>query len=319
MTGLNAPTIEARLGAKATEPVSIDTSTVTRSGTPGSATAQPAASGQPSNGAADTSAGPPFAADPLPLSTTSSTAPPLRSSDASAAAAQSDGVTPAAERKPVLQAGSDLAASTPATTIDSLTATLAVAVPSIESHAATSAAPPTIVSASPSSASPAQQIAPALLAVTQNHDGIQRMTLRLNPAELGMVQVQIEHAATGPTHVVITAERTETLQMLQQDQPQLHRALDQAGVPAQGRTVVFHVAPVLQAASSHSSSGNPPFNSGQGSFAGTSGGGGSAGYAAREQTNSSGTRRTSTPSSEAGKQDETTPAKWLRVGLDITA
>jgi flagellar hook-length control protein FliK len=73
-------------------------------------------------------------------------------------------------------------------------------------------------------------------------DGTQRLTLRLDPPELGHVQIRIDRPADAPARVDITVERTETLTLLLRDQPQLQRALDQAGVPPDGRSVTFHVA-----------------------------------------------------------------------------
>ena len=72
------------------------------------------------------------------------------------------------------------------------------------------------------------------------------MTVRLRPADLGMVQVRIATAVSGATQIEITAENPATLRALQRDQPQLHRTLDDAGIPAAGRTVTFHVAPAVQ-------------------------------------------------------------------------
>ena len=79
--------------------------------------------------------------------------------------------------------------------------------------------------------SPAAQVAPALCSLAQASDGSSRLTLRLDPAELGHVQIRIDRPQDAPARVEITAERPETLALLQRDQPQLQRALDQAGVP----------------------------------------------------------------------------------------
>jgi hypothetical protein len=90
---------------------------------------------------------------------------------------------------------------------------------------------------------PAAQIAPALLSLGQAANGDQSMTLRLQPAELGMVQVRIDRTAQGAAHITITVEKSDTMQALLHDQPQLHRVLDEAGVPVAGRTITFHAAP----------------------------------------------------------------------------
>jgi flagellar hook-length control protein FliK len=183
----------------------------------------------------------------------------------------------------------------------------------------------------------AQQLAPALLSLTQGHGGASQMTLRLNPAELGMVQVQIDRTAAGPASVAITAERPETLQMLRQDQPALQRTLDQAGVPAEGRTVSFHVAQIAGSAASNGtpgfggSQGNPP-STAPGNQAGSQSGntpshpqddgstnGGGAGYTMRDQSGNAGGRRPNALPAQTAPADETRSPKWLQVGLDITA
>ena len=66
--------------------------------------------------------------------------------------------------------------------------------------------------------------------------------MRLDPPELGRVQVRIDRPTDAPARVEITVEKAETLTLLLRDQPQLQRALDQAGVPAEGRSVTFHIA-----------------------------------------------------------------------------
>jgi len=273
--------------------------------------------------AGDTPATPPAVPNPTPPSMfalSPRTAPPHAGD--TMAAAKPDGAGPAG-RKPTFQAVSAAAdrQTLVAAIIDPpIVAAGSATAPPAEQQQATSATQAVGVPASSSHVSPAHQIAPALLAVTQSQDGIQRITLRLHPDDLGMVQVQIERAATGPARVEITAGRADTLQMLQQDQLQLHRTLDQAGVPALGRTITFHVAPVAEPApaqlpgSAQSTAGNTFAHSGHGNAPGTGGG-----YAARDQANHAGNRRPNTGPSKAFQPDEITPVKWLRAGLDITA
>lgn len=98
----------------------------------------------------------------------------------------------------------------------------------------------------PEPASPAGQVSPVLarFAVSAAHPGApQNMVIRLDPAELGRVQVRIERSTEGPARVEFVVERADTLLLLLRDQPQLQRALDLAGVPSADRTLQFHLAP----------------------------------------------------------------------------
>jgi flagellar hook-length control protein FliK len=154
------------------------------------------------------------------------------------------------------------------------------------------------------------------------------MTVRLQPGDLGMVQVKIERALSGTTQIDITADNPATLLAMQRDQPQLHRTLDEAGIPAAGRTVTFHTAQAAQA-SANSNSGSPAghnanqqntpsrTNSGTTDADGSAGGGGRGSYLAREQRNTYPTgRRPAAPPAPAGTK---AAAQSYRVGLDITA
>ena len=160
-------------------------------------------------------------------------------------------------------------------------------------------------------------------------DGSQQMTVRLHPAELGMVQVRIGSAVSGGTHIEITAENPSTLLALQRDQPQLHRTLDDAGIPAAGRTVTFHVVQPAQAAASSNGSGTSgghgssqqgsPGRTGSGTTdADGSAGGGRGSFPARERNTYSSSRRASAEPATANAT-VASAGKSYRIGLDITA
>ena len=83
------------------------------------------------------------------------------------------------------------------------------------------------------------QIAPALVSLAGGSAATQRLTVRLDPVELGLVEIRIERTENAPPEVSITADRPETLLLLQRDHRQLQKALDQAGIPAEGRLVTF--------------------------------------------------------------------------------
>ncbi len=171
----------------------------------------------------------------------------------------------------------------------------------------------------------AAQIAPTMIMLAKSALGGEQMTVRLHPAELGMVQVRIERAASGAAHIELTADDPKTLQALQQDQPALHRALDGAGIPAAGRTLTFHAVqppPVSVAAPSGStgaaSAGGQHPSSGRGANgnpdAGRFAGGGRGSYSSWDTTRRSGGR----PSSANATTASATPRVY-RAGLDITA
>jgi hypothetical protein len=169
----------------------------------------------------------------------------------------------------------------------------------------------------------AAQIVPTLITLAKSALGGDQMTVRLHPAELGMVQVRIERTASGAAHIELTTNEPETLQALQRDQSALHRALDSAGIPAAGRTLSFHaVQPAPVSASSGStgaaSAGGQHPSPGRGANgnpdAGRFAGGGRGSYSAWETNRRSGGR----PSSANAATASPTP-RIYRAGLDITA
>ena len=73
--------------------------------------------------------------------------------------------------------------------------------------------------------SPGIQVAMHLSRAVQN--GINRLTIRLDPAELGRVEVKLEIGHDGRAIAWVAAERPETLELLQRDARALERALQQ--------------------------------------------------------------------------------------------
>ncbi len=180
----------------------------------------------------------------------------------------------------------------------------------------TSAAPVSVPNAHV--ASPAAQVAPALVAMGHAPDGAQRLTMRLAPPELGQVQIRIDRPPDAPARVEITVERTETLTLLLRDQPQLLHALDQAGVPPEGRSVTFHIVapepPTRMDATSVPSPSGAASNGLAGEYSQSASRQGGQSSPQQQQTAADG-------SDEAVQADATPPpwARWARAGLDITA
>jgi flagellar hook-length control protein FliK len=186
-------------------------------------------------------------------------------------------------------------------------------VPASTQPSATAPATPTAAAASkPTTASPAEQVAPVLVSMAHAPDGAQRLTLRLDPAELGHVQIHIDRPSDAPARVEITVERSETLLLLLRDQPQLQRALDQAGVPSDGRSVTFHVA-TPEAGLRHDG----------GSTTGGTGAGSSNSGDASNGASHQGGRPARGRFADADDTNidyaRAAPPGWARVGLDITA
>ena len=69
--------------------------------------------------------------------------------------------------------------------------------------------------------------------------GEQEFTMRLDPAELGRVQVKLRFMDGGRVHAQVVAERPETLDLLQRDARGLERAIEASGAKAQGATIEF--------------------------------------------------------------------------------
>jgi flagellar hook-length control protein FliK len=156
-------------------------------------------------------------------------------------------------------------------------------------------------------ASPLSQVAPALMTLATSATGTQRLMLRLDPAGLGTVEVRIDRPADAPAHVDIGVSRPETLTLMLRDQAQLQHTLDQAGVPAEGRTISFHLTG--QDADSLS---RQPGGFGQSAYDGRSA---SDGQSTR---NGAATRGPSDPD-ENLNLTLPVPLQWQRAGLDITA
>ena len=145
---------------------------------------------------------------------------------------------------------------------------------------------------------PASQLqqAAAVATVVAHSSGPQHITIHLTPPELGSLQVRIDQSAGAPPRIEIKVEHAQTLDLLLHDQPRLHQALDQAGIPADGR----HVTLSLDDTGQNSSGGGQRRASGSD----------------WNDQNSS-----SDPGPESEQSKGTLPAQitWRQGSLDITA
>ncbi len=69
--------------------------------------------------------------------------------------------------------------------------------------------------------------------------GQDRVNIRLYPADLGRVEVKLEWADDGALRAVISAERSDTLDLLQRDSRALDRALQDAGLKTDSDSLSF--------------------------------------------------------------------------------
>lgn len=69
--------------------------------------------------------------------------------------------------------------------------------------------------------------------------GTDRILIQLHPAELGRVDVRLEIGADGRVAAVITADRQDTLDMLQRDARTLERTLQDSGLKTGGDSLSF--------------------------------------------------------------------------------
>ncbi len=75
--------------------------------------------------------------------------------------------------------------------------------------------------------------------VRQVTDGNTRFQIRLDPAELGKIDVRLDIDRSGQVTARLTVEKAETLDLMQRDQRGLERALQQAGLDGQKTNLEF--------------------------------------------------------------------------------
>ncbi|MGH7121238.1 MAG: flagellar hook-length control protein FliK [Acetobacteraceae bacterium] len=191
----------------------------------------------------------------------------------------------------------------------------AVATPPLPSPLPAPPAPPPGAPPAPAHLSappaPAAQLAPALLSLAKS-DGSSILTLRLEPATLGQVEVRITLPPDGPAGVQVTATQPQTLLLLVRDQPLLQQALGHAGIAVDARNLSFHLAPPPAPSAAAVAAGG---TMAEGSF-----GPGAGGAATRDSAPRR--RRTTLSGAPDAVQDAAALSpgvRWLRAGLDITA
>lgn len=171
---------------------------------------------------------------------------------AAALPATKPGATPTATF-PVIDKAAAAQANRSATAIPSTVAEIADAAPSAsqtDSAAAANSAPigrMTVTAGSsaltaPAQAAPQPAAEQVVLQVQRAvRDGVDRLTMQLKPASLGRVDIQMEVGFDGRLQAVISAERPETLNLLQRDARALTDALNDAGLQTDNGSLSFNL------------------------------------------------------------------------------
>ncbi len=94
------------------------------------------------------------------------------------------------------------------------------------------------------------------IAVTAS-SGKSRFEIRLDPAELGRIDVRIDVDRNGQVTSHLTVEKPETLSMLRQDAPQLQRALNDAGLSTNGGGLQFSLRDQPSSGQNNGNQSNP--------------------------------------------------------------
>jgi len=89
---------------------------------------------------------------------------------------------------------------------------------------------------------PIHQVARLVVALSAGGEDEDRLSVALDPVELGRVEISIERQG-GSAQVRVMAERPETLALLQRDQRELDRLLGQSGIGEEGRSLSFGLSP----------------------------------------------------------------------------
>ena len=161
-------------------------------------------------------------------------------------------------------------------------------------------------------AAPAIQLGQAVASLHVGTSGTSHVVVRLDPVELGQVQVRITRGHDGAVGVSVAVERPETLRTLQADLTHLHQMLDRAGLP-EARTLVLHLAPQEPSAGLQAGAGGQ-----QGSL--QQGGGFDQGGGNRQERSQAMAGPASPATADQARGSDTPqPNRWLRAGINITA
>jgi flagellar hook-length control protein FliK len=161
---------------------------------------------------------------------------------------QQPAATPAPPAAPHLQAPPQPSAAMPA--VAPTVATTPAASPAAPAAGSAVSAQLQIGHAQPDTGTLAFTIA------AKSADGARHFDIRLDPAELGRVDVRLTVDDAGKAQATLSVEKPQTLELLQKDQPQLERALRDAGLDLSQNGLNFSLRGQQQ--QSANSGGNAP-------------------------------------------------------------
>jgi flagellar hook-length control protein FliK len=142
--------------------------------------------------------------------------------------AKSPGASLSSGANPSNHERSSVLAATPAAPVSADASAQAAALPPQTSLAPT--APTAALSVTPTTGAPVPVSGLAIEIAASVQGGKSRFEVRLDPAELGRIDVRIDVDRNGQVTSHLTVEKPETLSMLRQDAPQLQQALNDAGL-----------------------------------------------------------------------------------------
>jgi flagellar hook-length control protein FliK len=139
--------------------------------------------------------------------------------------------------------------------------------PNLGFPALAAATPPaTIGPTSSSAASTAAPVPVAGLAVAiaaRAQSGSNQFDIRLDPPELGRIDVRLDVDSSGQVTTHMTADRADTLQLLQSQQPQIEQALQDAGLKTADNGLQFTLRDQTFAGGQNNGSGSQSNNPAQ--------------------------------------------------------
>lgn len=140
-----------------------------------------------------------------------------------------------------LKNAATLAQSTAKVDGASAAAAASAATPMIGTAAQTTVTSGQAVSGTPASAAPAVLEQVSVQVTKAVSDGVDHINIKLNPPELGRVEVRMEVGPGGHVSAVFSADRPQTAELLQRNAHELTQSLQDAGVRTDAGSLSFNL------------------------------------------------------------------------------